>query len=199
MKSALPPWWKALNWKTISLTVVSRLFESKHHKWNLFLPDKVDPAKIYNFLEDVVQVHTTWTLKLRHYIVLAPTITSPSFMWAIMANLNNLYKYNMIRRLPLPLGFAASRVPRLLNPSAGRLQWKSSTDFFSRYATHKIWKCRLQNFFFIDDYFRVEMLIVTRFMSHHVISICCIDLQVDFTKGKIPLHWSTPNAIVRGS
>lgn len=43
----------------------------------------------------------------------------------------------------------------------------------------------------IAEYFSVEVLFCTQFMSRKVNSICYIDLQVECTERKIPLQEST--------
>lgn len=47
--------------------------------------------------------------------------------------------------------------------------------------------------FSVADYFNVDVLIGIRFIKNQVKSMRCIDRQVKFRKGKIPLLCSAPN------
>lgn len=47
----------------------------------------------------------------------------------------------------------------------------------------------------VADYFIVKVLIGTRLINRHVDSIRCINRQVKYVEGKIPLHDNAPNEL----
>lgn len=69
----------------------------------------------------------------------------------------------------------------------------SSTDNSSPFKLSMIYKCYLQTISLVADLLNVEAFIRTQLRNHHVNSICCIHLKIDFSKYMIPLREFSTN------